>query len=98
MTEHHLSDEDRHNIFPEIHSTIEGIFEHLNKNPNWAKTDYGHAAAMITVAAYAVSDEFSFDEQKEHLKRIALDYIGKFGPKFIEFMKPELREALGIKP
>ena len=95
MAERRLEQKDKDLIFPEAHSTIEEIFGRMNSDPDFVKTNYGHAAGMVVTHAYAKTDK-SPEEQKAHLRVIALKYIDKYGLEFIQFLKPELRAALEI--
>ena len=91
-----MTEGDKKLIFPEAHSSIDGILEYLADNPKETLTEYGHAVGMIAAVAYANCESCDVVEQKAKLKQAALHYVEKFGPKIIEFLKPELREALEI--
>lgn len=91
-----MTDKERELIFPEAHSTVDGILQYLDNNPKETLTSYGHAVGMLAAVAYANCETCDFETQKERLRKVALKYIDRYGPRIIEFLKPELRETLNI--
>lgn len=90
------SDQNPHpEIIPEAIETVSEIVNFLENNPDQTVTTYGHAAGMFAQVAYANS-YMNPDLQRERLKEYALVLIQRHGPEIISFLKPELKEVLGI--
>lgn len=82
-------------MIPEAKATVIDIQEWLDQDPKRAITQYGHGLGNFAWIA-GVNRETDQELQKQILRRKALELIKDFGDQIIEFMKPELREALGL--
>ena len=69
----------------------------LDKHPSIGSYEtYGHAAVIFATAAYATELDETEEAKIETLRVAAEKLIHQFGPNIIDFMRPELREALEL--
>jgi len=88
---------EKHSVFPGGESTYQGVKEWLDKNPNETKTAYGHGVGLLG-QVLANTTAMEPEKQAEYLARNARDLIERFGPRILEVMRPELRQALSLDP
>ena len=77
--------------------TAQDVWKYLDENPEKTLGTYGHSIGMLG-HIIAGTEGKTPEEQVEYLKPRAENLIKKYGKHIISFMRPELREALGIKP
>jgi hypothetical protein len=82
-------------IIPEAIDTVVSCVDWLENNPRRTVTPYGHGVGMLAMAI-ACGEGMSPEEQREQLKQKAELLVQKYGDHIIDFIRPELREALGI--
>lgn len=83
-------------VFPHGETTYKATIDYLTANPEAGDTKYGHAIGMLG-QIIACTEAFETEEkQLGYLKETANKLIEKYGPDIVGFMKPELKNALGI--
>jgi len=83
-------------IIPEAKVFIKDVVSKLHTEPALSETLHGHAAGILAQVALG-GDMDTQEKQRAHLKEAANKLIAKYGPGMIDFMRPELREALGLE-
>jgi len=76
--------------------TAQDALEWLDRNPEKKSGSYGHSIAMLA-QVIASGEGVTPKQQIDDLKSGAEALIKKYGNHIVPFMRPELREALGIK-
>ena len=82
-------------ILPEALDTLMDTINWLDENPERTTTEYGHGVGMLA-QVIATGENQPLDEQRKELRKKALYLLEKYGDHIIEFMRPELRESLGL--
>ena len=82
-------------IMPEAIDTAIDIEKWLRDHPKQTSTIYGHGGGMLGQVILSHGN-IPFEQQRVLLKGKAQRLMEKYGEKIKDFMRPELRAALGM--
>ena len=85
----------KHGILPEAAQTVVDAQSWLYENPKMTSQPYGHSIGILA-QIIVNGEDVPYEEQREELKKNARILIEKYGDHIIDFMRPELREALDL--